>query len=59
MVGSMELTTEELNDASGGIMNCQTEAWATTMQGICDGLRKAGAIDVCPTGGTGGVPQPC
>jgi len=46
-ISDLELTTEELNDVTGGIKNNQTEAWGAFQFGIRVGLVMAGGHVSC------------
>ena len=46
-ISDLELTTEDLDDVSGGLRNNQTEAWAAFKAGIVKGLLESGATVSC------------
>ena len=46
-ISDLELTTDELDDVSGGLRNNQTEAWAAFKAGIVKGLFESGATVSC------------
>jgi hypothetical protein len=46
-ISNLELTTEDLDDVSGGLRSNQTEAWAAFKAGIVKGLLETGATVTC------------
>jgi hypothetical protein len=46
-ISDLELTTDDLENVSGGLRNNQTEAWAAFKAGIVKGLLESGATVSC------------
>jgi hypothetical protein len=46
-IGEFELTVEELDSASGGLKNNETEAWAVFCTGVIAGRIMGGATLRC------------
>ena len=46
-INEMELTTEELNDVSGGLANAQTPGFRAFMNGVIEGyIRGGGSVSI-------------